>query len=185
MRIGEQKHSTPLGVDIAAVPPAAWVYAWAQSRHMLTGWYGAGAGLKAAHAARGIALLRRAYAGWPFFRHLIDDIEAMLGRADMDIAARYDELAPLDTRSCARLIQEEFALSCAMVCEIKEVGALLDGDRTLQRSIALRNPYVDPMNLMQIDLLKRWRDGGRADRALFEALLASVNGIGMGLQTTG
>ena len=185
MRIGEQRHSTPLGVDIAAVPPAAWVYAWAQSRHMLTGWYGAGTGLKAAHAARGIALLRRAYAGWPFFRHLIDDIEAMLGRADMEIAARYDELAPADTHSCARLIQEEFALSCAMVCEIKETGALLDGDRTLQRSIALRNPYVDPMNLMQIDLLKRWRGGGRQDRALFEVLLISVNGIGMGLQTTG
>jgi phosphoenolpyruvate carboxylase len=185
MRIGEQRHSTPLGVDIAAVPPAAWVYAWAQSRHMLTGWYGAGAGLKAAHASRGIALLRRAYAGWPFFRHLIDDIEAMLGRADMEIAARYDELAPADTLACARAIHEEFALSCAMVCEIKEIGALLDGDRTLQRSIALRNPYVDPMNLMQVDLLKRWRAGGRADRALFEALLASVNGIGMGLQTTG
>ncbi|MGB8692701.1 MAG: phosphoenolpyruvate carboxylase [Steroidobacteraceae bacterium] len=185
MRIGEQRHSTPLDVDIAAVPPAAWVYAWAQSRHMLTGWYGAGAGLKAAHASRGIALLRRAYAGWPFFRHLIDDIEAMLGRADMEIAARYDELAPADTLACARAIQEEFALSCAMVCEIKEIGALLDGDRTLQRSIALRNPYVDPMNLMQVDLLKRWRAGGRADRALFEALLASVNGIGMGLQTTG
>jgi phosphoenolpyruvate carboxylase len=72
-----------------------------------------------------------------------------------------------------------------MVCEIKEIRDLLDNDRTLQRSIALRNPYVDPMNLMQIDLLRRWRASGREDRALFEALLISVSGIGMGLQTTG
>ena len=185
MRIGEQRHSTPHGVDIGAVPPAAWVYAWAQSRHMLTGWYGAGTGLKSAREARGIALLRRAYVGWPFFRHLVDDIEATLGRADLEIAACYDELAPADTVECARAIHAEFALSCAMVCEIKDTEALLDQDPTLQRSIALRNPYVDPMNLMQVDLLRRWRAGGRTDRALFEALLVSVNGIGMGLQTTG
>jgi len=185
MRIGEQRRSAPQGMDIAAVPAAAWVYAWAQSRHMLTGWYGAGTGLAAAREERGLSVLRRAYAGWPFFRHLIDDIEATLGRADMDIAARYDALAPLDTQGCARAIRAEFLLSCALVCEIKDIKALLDGERTLQRSIALRNPYVDPMNLMQLDLLRRWRAGGREDGALFEALLASVSGIGMGLQTTG
>jgi phosphoenolpyruvate carboxylase len=185
MRIGEQRRSTPQGVDIGAVPSAAWVYAWAQSRHMLTGWYGAGTGLAATREARGIELLRRAYAGWPFFRHLIDDIEATLGRADMDIATRYDDLAPADTLTCARAIRAEYALSCALVCEVKEIGALLDNDRTLQRSIALRNPYVDPMNLMQVDLLRRWRESGRQDQALFEALLVSVSGIGLGLQTTG
>ena len=184
MRIGSAT-VVPGAAGAVAVLPAAWVYAWSQSRHMLTGWYGAGTGLKLASEARGIALLRRAYAGWPFFRHLVDDIEATLGRADMVIAASYDELAPADTLECARAIHAEYALSCAMVCEIKQTGALLDQDRTLQRSIALRNPYVDPMNLMQIDLLRRWRASGRSDRALFEALLASVNGIGMGLQTTG
>ena len=185
MRIGEQRRSATQGMDIGAVPPAAWVYAWAQSRHMLTGWYGAGTAFRTTRDARGIGLLRRAYAGWPFFRHLVDDIEATLGRADMEIAGFYDALAPDDTQECARAIQAEFSLSSAMVCEIKEIGALLDNDRTLQRSVALRNPYVDPMNLMQVDLLRRWRAGGREDRALFEALLVSVSGIGMGLQTTG
>ena len=62
---------------------------------------------------------------------------------------------------------------------------MLDSDRTLQRSIALRNPYVDPMNLMQVDLLRRWREGGRSDPALLEALLASVAGIGLGCRLTG
>jgi len=185
MRIGEQRRTLPQGMDIAAVPAAAWVFAWAQSRHMITGWYGAGSGLAAARAELGLAVLRRAYGGWPFFRQLIDDVEATLGRADLEIAGRYDALAPADTLPCAQAIRTEYEQVAALVCEIKEIAALLDGDRTLQRSIALRNPYVDPMNLMQVDLLRRWRAGGRTDPGLFEALLASVSGIGMGLQTTG
>jgi phosphoenolpyruvate carboxylase len=109
----------------------------------------------------------------------------MLARADMDISACYDELAPAELATIAAAIRAEFALTSTLVCEIKESAALLDADRTLQRSIALRNPYVDPMNLMQVDLLRRWRAGGRSDAALFEALLTSVGGIGLGLQTTG
>jgi len=152
---------------------------------MLPGWYGAGAGLEEARAQLGLALLRRAYGGWPFFRSLIDDIEAMLARADMEIAARYDQLASAGGAGFAADIRAEYTLTCRLVGEIKESAALLDGDRTLQRSIALRNPYVDPMNLMQIDLLRRWRAAGREDAALYEALLASVTGIGAGLQTSG
>ena len=136
-------------------------------------------------AARDIELLRRAYAGWPFFRSLVDDIEAMLGRADVDISACYDALAAPEHSGIATAIRAEFTLTCALVADIKASTGLLDADRTLQRSIALRNPYVDPMNLMQIDLLRRWRAGGRSDPELFEALLASVSGIGAGLQTTG
>ena len=186
MRIGAaQRREPPAPTSADAVPAAAWVYAWSQSRHMLPGWYGAGSGFEAVRAARGIELLRRAYAGWPFFRSLIDDIEAMLGRADMDISACYDALAAPGHALIAAAIRAEFALTCARVAEIKASAGLLDADRTLQRSIALRNPYVDPMNLMQIDLLRRWRARGRSDPELLEALLASVGGIGAGLQTTG
>jgi phosphoenolpyruvate carboxylase len=186
MRIGTlARRAEPLGIDLDAVPAAAWVLAWSQSRHMLPGWYGAGSGLAAARAQRGISALRRAYSGWPFFRNLIDDIEAMLGRTDLEIAACYDGLAPAGTADCALAIRAEYQLASTLVCEVKELGALLDGDRTLQRSIALRNPYVDPMSLMQVDLLRRWRASGRSDRALFDALLVSVSGIGIGLQTTG
>jgi len=170
---------------IERVLPAAWVYAWAQSRHTLPGWYGAGTGLLGARNEFGLEQLRRCYKGWPFFRCLIDDIEAMLGRTDLAIAGHYDQLAPAGLRTFAALIQAEFESSRALVLEIKESGALLDTDLTLQRAIALRNPYVDPMSLMQVDLLRRWRADGRQDQELFEALLASVNGIGRGLQTTG
>jgi phosphoenolpyruvate carboxylase len=186
MRIGVQQRREPDAASgVATVPAAAWVYAWSQSRHMLPGWYGAGSGLDAARAQRGADILRRAYGGWPFFRSLIDDIEAMLARADMEIAARYDLLAATGGAAFAADIRAEYVLTSRLVGEIKESTALLDGDRTLQRSIALRNPYVDPMNLMQIDLLRRWRAAGRDDAALFEALLASVTGIGSGLQTSG
>jgi phosphoenolpyruvate carboxylase len=71
------------------------------------------------------------------------------------------------------------------VLAIKDQRALLDGDRTLQRSIQLRNPYVDPMNLMQVDLLRRWRESNCEDRDLFDALLASISGIAQGIQSTG
>jgi phosphoenolpyruvate carboxylase len=187
MRIGAVHRLEPLQAsNVEGVPAAAWVYAWSQSRHMLPGWYGAGSGLTAVRAQQGSAqLLRDAYAGWPFFRALIDDIEAMLARADMEISACYDQLAPAELAGIAAAIREEFALTCAAVLEIKGGTELLDSDPTLQRSIALRNPYVDPMNLTQIDLLRRWREGGRVDAALLEALLASVTGIGRGLQTNG
>ena len=187
MRIGAVHRHEPLQASsVEGVPAAAWVYAWSQSRHMLPGWYGAGSGLAAVRAQHGSAqLLREAYAGWPFFRGLIDDIEAMLARADLEISACYDQLAPAALAGIAAAIRAEFALTCTAVLEVKGSAELLDGDPTLQRSIALRNPYVDPMNLTQIDLLRRWRDGGRVDAALLEALLASVTGIGRGLQTNG
>ncbi|HEY3730433.1 MAG TPA: phosphoenolpyruvate carboxylase [Steroidobacteraceae bacterium] len=180
--------SQPLRADqcgIEAVRPAAWVFAWAQSRHMIPGWYGAGAGLECARSERGIELLRRCYQGWPFFRTLIDDIEAMLSRADPAVAAHYERLVGPELRQFGALIRQEYERTSALVLEIKQSAVLLDTDQTLQRNIALRNPYVDPMNFMQVDLLERWRASGRQNRELFEALQASVSGIARGLQSLG
>jgi phosphoenolpyruvate carboxylase len=152
---------------------------------MIPGWYGAGSGLQFAKAERGLLLLRRCYRGWPFFRSLIDDIETMLARVDLSIAAQYERLASAELRHYGVAVREEYERTSALVLEIKECAALLDTEQTLQRSIALRNPYVDPMHFMQVDLLERWRAGGRQNRELFEALQASVSGIARGLQTTG
>jgi phosphoenolpyruvate carboxylase len=186
MRIGSIQRREPQDAqNVAGVTAAAWVYAWSQSRHMLPGWFGAGSGLEVVRTQHGLELLRGAYGSWPFFRSLIDDIEAMLARADMEISACYDRLAPPELAEIAAAIRAEFALTSTLILQIKGSAELLDSDRTLQRSIAVRNPYVDPMNLMQVDLLQRWRAGGRGDPALLEALLASVTGIGLGLQTAG
>jgi phosphoenolpyruvate carboxylase len=152
---------------------------------MLPGWYGAGTGLEQAASERGLPLLRRCYQGWPFFHNLIDDTEAMLARADMGIAAYYDRLATVELRHFGRQLREEYERCVQMVLQIKECAVLLDTDRTLQRGIAMRNPYVDPMNLMQVELLERWRASGRQNRELLEALQASVSGMARGLQMLG
>jgi phosphoenolpyruvate carboxylase len=185
MQIGSRPAARPDGEGLDALRAVPWVFAWTQSRHLLPGWYGAGAGLAALIDGRGLAAAREAYAGWPFLRNLVDDVEAMLARADLEIARAYDELAFTPLRRFFADIAAEYATACERVLAIKDARHLLDGDPTLQRAIQLRNPYVDPMNLMQVDLLRRWRATGRADRDLFEALLASIGGIAQGLQSTG
>jgi phosphoenolpyruvate carboxylase len=185
MQIGARSVHRSEQAGIAQLLPVPWVFSWSQTRYMLPGWYGAGAGLAAVVAKFGLQQVREAAAGWFFLRNLIDDVETMLARADLDIALYYDALAPEALRHFAQAIRAEYHTACAQLLAIKGSHELLDSDPTLQRSIRLRNPYVDPMNLMQVDLLQRWRAGGREDRDLFEALLASVGGIAQGLQSTG
>jgi phosphoenolpyruvate carboxylase len=185
MQIGARSVHRVANAGVTGLLPVPWVFAWSQSRYMLPGWYGAGAGLAAVVEKFGLPRVRAASAAWFFLRNLIDDVETMLARADLEIAHYYDALAPAALRHYADNIRAEYQAACAQVLAIKESRELLDSDTTLQRSIQLRNPYVDPMNLMQVDLLQRWRAGGREDRDLFEALLASVGGIAQGLQSTG
>jgi phosphoenolpyruvate carboxylase len=185
MQIGSRPVHRAEIEGIKSLLPAPWVFAWTQTRHMLPGWYGAGAGLRSAVEMHGLAALREAYSSWFFLRNLIDDIETMLARTDLDIAQAYNVLAPEAARRFFTAIRVEYEVACEHVLAVKDSRKLLDTDPTLQRSIQLRNPYVDPMNLMQVDLLRRWREGGRQDRDLFDALLASVGGIAQGLQSTG
>jgi phosphoenolpyruvate carboxylase len=185
MQIGSRPVHRTGTEGLEGLLPVPWVFAWTQSRHMIPGWYGAGAGLEAALAECGLQQLRDAYANWFFLRNLLDDIETMLARADLEIAQAYDVLAPVGLRRFFPRIRSEYALAREHVLAVKGSSALLDSEPTLQRSIRLRNPYVDPMNLMQVDLLQRWRAEGRRNRDLFEALLASISGIARGLQSTG
>ena len=185
MQIGSRAAYRTDSTSIDSVRAVPWVFAWFQSRHLLPGWFGAGAGLGAALQAHGLARLQAACTQWPFLRALIDDVEAMLARADLEIAHAYEELVDPPLRRRFELIRAEYETACRHILAIKGYASLLDGEAQLQRSIQLRNPYVDPMNLMQVDLLRRWRATGREDRDLFEALLASVSGIAQGLQATG
>jgi phosphoenolpyruvate carboxylase len=183
MQVGSRTVHREAGRGIEGLLPVPWVFAWTQTRHMLPGWYGAGAGLAAAIERHGAARMRAAYTEWFFLRNLIDDVETMLARADLEIAAAYDVLVPEPLRRFSAEIRAEYARAKEHVLAIKGARELLDGEPTLQRSIRLRNPYIDPMNLMQVDLLQRWRAGGRVDRDLFEALLTSAGGIAQGLQS--
>ena len=183
MQVGSRPVHREDGRSIEGLLPVPWVFAWTQTRHMLPGWYGAGAGLAAAIGQYGADRMRAAYSEWFFLRNLVDDVETMLARADLEIAAAYDVLVPEPLRRYSAEIRGEYERACEQVLWLKGSTDLLDSEPTQQRSIRLRNPYIDPMNLMQVDLLQRWRAGGRSDRDLFEALLTSAGGIAQGLQS--
>jgi len=185
MQIGSRPLSRTSDRDIESLRAIPWMFAWSQSRHMLPGWFGSGAGFAAVVEQFGAPMLGEMYGRWPFFEALVDDIEIMLGKADMGIAAIYGQLARPEHARFAAAIESEFQRSCERVLVIKGCARLLDSEPTLQRSIRLRNPYVDPIHLVQVDLLRRWRETGREDQALFEALVASVNGISQGLRGSG
>ncbi len=183
MPIGSRPAARGRGMDgLRAIP---WVFAWTQSRHLLPGWFGLGAGLAAAAGRHGEERLAGMLRGWPFFSSLLDDAEMVLAKADMAIAARYAALAPGRGEGIFGRIQAEYDTTVSTLLRLRGTQALLDRDPTLQRSIRLRNPYVDPMSLLQVDLLARWRAADRRDDGLFQALLATVNGISQGLQNTG
>jgi phosphoenolpyruvate carboxylase len=185
MQIGSRPAVRPGKEGFDALRAVPWVFAWTQSRHLLPAWLGAGFGLRAATGELGIGVARAAYAEWNFFTTLIDELETSLARADLDIAAAYEELAPASQARFGVKLRDEFAVVRDQVLAIKQTQFLLDRDQTMQRSIELRNPYVDPINLLQVDLLRRWRESGRQDRDLFESLLACTAGIAEGLQSTG
>ena len=185
MHIGSRPATRIDGKGIHALRAIPWVFAWTQSRHMLPGWFGFGSGLSAALDQHGEEVIGEMVAHWPFFGHLLDDVEAMLGRTDLKIASHYDALAGDALRVQAEPIRREYELTVAHVLRLRGSARLLDSDPTLQRSIKLRNPYIDPMHLMQVDLLQRWRGTGREDQALFGALRATISGIAQGLQATG
>lgn len=172
------------GVEsLRAIP---WVFAWTQCRAGLTGWYGAGAALQHAVAGSGEEALREMARDWPFFRSLLDDVGMVLAKCDLAIAERFSRLAgaELHTRFFPQ-VRTEFERCRHWVLRLRDQRELLEDDPRLALSIRLRNPYVDPMSLLQVDLLQRWRESGRPTDALFRALVASVNGVAQGLQNTG
>ena len=163
-----------------------WSFAWAQSRFVLPSWYGFGAGLNAAIEQHGVSMIRDMINLWPFFSRLVTDVETALAIADLGIASQYSLLAGNDLHQLFfPAIESEYQRAIATILDVRGNTLLLANNNTLRRSIRLRNPYVDPMSLLQIELLRRWRRDNRSDDALQTALIASVNGIARGLQTSG
>ena len=167
---------------LRAIP---WVFAWSQNRAGLTAWYGVGTALDRAISLHGVDALAEMARDWPFFGTLVDDVEMVLAKSDPDIFERYSRLAGDLHPAYYTLIRDEFDRTRSAVLAIKGETELLSRDHRLRLSIRLRNPYVDPISLLQVDLLERWRRTGREDEALFQALVATVNGIAAGIQNTG
>ena len=180
--------SRRLGEDAAlsnlrAIP---WVFAWSQARAVIPGWYGVGSGLQAAVAQHGEEVLCEMGRDWPFFKIFLDDVSMVLAKGDMGIATMFSRLAGEELHEgFFPRIQAEHALTCEWVMRLNGNEWLLQHDQRLALSIRLRNPYVDPISVLQADLLARWRASGREDEALLRALVASVNGVSQGVQNTG
>ena len=171
--------------DLRAIP---WVFGWMQSRHVLPAWFGVGHALEKfiAEDGRGDELLGEMMRGFPLFMNLIGDVEIGMAKADLSIARRYAGLvedASLRERVFA-LIAEEFERARRAVLRVSGQTRLLEHNPVLARSIRLRNPYVDPMSLVQIELLRRQRAGDDSDELAY-ALAATINGISAGLRNTG
>ncbi|MCC6178625.1 MAG: phosphoenolpyruvate carboxylase [Chloroflexi bacterium] len=173
--------------DLRAIP---WVFSWTQNRSNLPGWYGLGTALQeAAEDGRGgLDRLRTMYREWPFFQSLLDNAQISLGTASLAITRRYASLVT-DGRirdEIMRLIEAEYERACTYVVAATGYDRLLERAPVLRRSIALRNPYVDPIHCAQIELLGRWRaTDGPPSGDLLPTLLQTINGIAAGLQSTG
>jgi phosphoenolpyruvate carboxylase len=168
--------------DLRAIP---WVFSWTQMRSILPGWYGLGTALERGFAEFGEEAMVEMAGDWPFLATLLDDVEMMLAKADLDIAEAFSRLSgDLHGRFFPR-IEQEFRRTRDAILRAKCRDELLADDRRLAQSIRLRNPYVDPMSVLQVDLLRRWREGGSEDDALLRSLVACVNGVARGLQNTG
>jgi phosphoenolpyruvate carboxylase len=171
--------------DLRAIP---WVFGWMQSRHAVPAWFGVGHALEqfdAADSAHG-PLLREMMKSFPLFSDLIRNVELAMSKADLTIARLYAELVPdasLRERVWVMLV-EEFERTRRMILSVTGQRELLERNPVLARSIRLRNPYVDPMSLVQVELLRRKRLGAGGD-GIDYALGATINGIAAGLHNTG
>jgi phosphoenolpyruvate carboxylase len=187
LEIGSRPTRRPSGIDdLTALRAIPWVFAWTQNRCVLPAWFGCGTAFASASKRE----LRSLYRAFPFFRSLVANLEMTLAKSSLDIAEGYLELVePGPERDrIFEAIAAEHERTVAGVLAIVGARELLDRQPVIQRSIRLRNPYVDPMNAIQVELLRRYRDPDASDadrEALLRPLLRSITGIAAALRNTG
>jgi len=175
--------------SIRAIP---WIFSWMQNRAIIPSWFGVGTAFDTFCQTHpdGLTLLREMYHAWPFFNAVLENLQLDVAKADMGIAALYASLVceAAIRETIFESIRAEHARTSQQLCAVLEQAALLDNVPVLQRSIARRNPYVDPLNFMQVALLRELRqlapDTPRY-HAVLRAVLATINGIAAGMKTTG
>jgi phosphoenolpyruvate carboxylase len=189
LRIGSRPASRKASWEIEDLRAIPWVFGWSLSRIMLPGWYGFGTAVQALIEREGdkaLKLLQDMHRSWPFLRALLSNMDMVLAKCDFGIASRYAELvrdAGLRASVFAR-IQDEWQLTVKFLLEITGHDTLLQTNPTLARSFRNRSPYIDPMNHLQVTLLRRLR-AGEQDEVVKRAILLTINGIAAGLRNSG
>jgi phosphoenolpyruvate carboxylase len=184
LNIGSRPTSRQATRSIGGLRAIPWVFSWAQSRAMLPGWYGFGSAV--ANAGVPVEALAELHASWPFFSSALANLEMVLAKADMAIAGRYADL--VEDRALAEhvfgQIRAEWERTQEALLAITGQTALLEKDPDLAAAIRSRLPYIDPLNHLQIELLRRLRTGGD-DEEVREGIHLTINGIAAGLRNTG
>lgn len=185
LNIGSRPTRRKSSVGIGHLRAIPWIFAWTQTRFVLPAWLGVGAGLKGVCENGHTEDLRAMYKEWPFFQSTIDLIEMVIGKADIPIAKHYDEVLVSEKRQQLGVeLRRELLTAEEFVLSVTGHEKLSENNRSLRRLIESRLPYLNPMNMLQVEILKRLRHDDDNNK-LRDALLITINGIAAGMRNTG